>query len=449
MLMLAYLFPTFPVFHQTFVLWEVMGVRRNGISPKIYSLWRPRSRQQPEAQSIIDDVAYLPGLTSSALWRANWRLLRRQPRRYARLYWETAQAWRTGRAVPAAGSQWRRLPVFAYERWRGWFNGHPLLYLLKSLLLVPVGVYLAERLQEGGVTHLHAHWASYPATVAYVTHLVSGVPFSVSAHAYDIYMVPRMLPAKLQAARFLVTCARTNAAYLQRLAGPALGEKIFVIYHGVDIKRFAPRACRSEPGGAVTLVSCGQLEQYKGMHHLVDACAALVQRDIAVRCRIVGDGPQRGPLQRQIERLGLTECVELMGPRPHAEVAALLAAADVFVLASELAGEVGRRDVIANVIVEAMAAGLPVVASKVPGVEELVEDGVNGYLVAPNQAEGLTEAIATLVQYPEQRNSFGRAGRQRVLRDFDSSRNVASLLRLFQASCVDWTERIAVTAGDA
>jgi glycosyltransferase involved in cell wall biosynthesis len=144
--------------------------------------------------------------------------------------------------------------------------------------------------------------------------------------------------------------------------------------------------------------------------------------------------------------LGLGDRVELLGARAHTEVAALLGEADVFVLASELAGKVGRRDVIANVIVEAMAVGLPVVASLVPGVEELVEDGVTGYLVAPNRSEGLTEAIAALAQHPDDQRRFGWAGRQRVLRDFDSSRNIRVLAQLLRASASDETEQPAVTA---
>jgi colanic acid/amylovoran biosynthesis glycosyltransferase len=443
---LAYLFPAFPVFHQTFVLWEVMGLRRNGIRPRIYSLWRPAERQQPEAESIIGEVTYLTGPASRAVWRANWRFVRSQPRRYLWLYGEIVRAWTTATERPAVNAQWNQRSVFAYDRWRGWFNGHPVLYLLKSLLLVPVGVYFAERLQEEGITHLHVHWASYPATVGYVVHLVSGLPFSISAHAYDIYMVPRMLRAKLEAARFLVTCARANARYLQGLVGTAQQEKIFVIYHGVDVKRFAPRASRAESGGVMAIVSCGQLELYKGMHHLIDACAELARRGVAVRCQIIGDGPQRGPLQRQIERLGLAGRIELLGARAHTEVAALLGEADVFVLASELAGKVGRRDVIANVIVEAMAAGLPVVASRVPGVEELVEDGVTGYLVAPNRSDGLAEAIAALAQHPDDQRRFGWAGRQRVLRDFDSSKNVRLLAQLLLDSSRTETEQPAMTA---
>ena len=426
---IAYLFPAFPVFHQTFVLWEVLGLRRNGMSPTIYSLRRGTAQQQPEGRDIADQVIYLPRTLSMPVWRANWRLLRRGGRRYLDLYLAVVRAWRMDGEV-AQELRPERARVTPYNRLRGWFNRSPLLYLLKSLALVPTAVHLAEQLDAAGVTHLHAHWATYPATVAYVVHQISGTPFSISAHAYDIYMVQRMLAAKVQAATFLVTCAKTNAAFLSRIVGPELSQKIVVSYHGVDVSRFAPAGAEIRPKGQLRVVSCGQLERYKGMHLLIDACAGLVRQGLTIECAIVGEGPERANLQRQIEHLGLEKQVRLLGARPHAEVAGLLGTADVFVLASELAGRSRRRDVIANVIVEAMAAGLPVVASHIPGVEELIEHGVTGYLVPPNDVAGFAAAIKHLADHPDERRRFGLAARRRIVQDFDSHKNILALVEL-------------------
>jgi glycosyltransferase involved in cell wall biosynthesis len=157
----------------------------------------------------------------------------------------------------------------------------------------------------------------------------------------------------------------------------------------------------------------------------------------------VGEGTQRGQLQRQIERLGVAERVHLLGARPHAEVAELYQRADLFVLASELAGKSGRRDVIANVIVEAMAAGLPVVASRIPGVEELIDDGVTGCLFPPNQVDALVAAMARLANDPDERARFGQAGRRRVLRDFDNSKNVRVLANLLSEATQEETRPAA------
>lgn len=427
---LAYLFPAFPVFHQTFVLFEVLALQRNGVDLSLYSLRRPSGPQQPEARDIARQVTYLPGLLSAPVLRANWHRLRRDPRRYWQTYASVCRAWRTGPAGPVRDPQWGRGHITWRNRVRGWFNTSPSLYLLKSLLVVPSGVYLAGELEREGVTHLHAHWASYPATIAYVVHVVSGLPFSISAHAYDIYMVPRMLPAKLHAARFTVTCAETNARFLRQLGGHESADKVIVNYHGVDVGRFAPASGNGRGGAALRIVSCGQLERYKGMHALIAACADVIRQGVPVECVIVGEGVQRSALEAQIERLGLHQHVRLLGARPQAEVAGLLQHADLFVLASELAGKFGRRDVIANVVVEAMAAGLPVVATRIPGMEELVENGVSGYLVPPNSAEEIARAIAALAADPETRARFGHASRRRILEDFDRSKNVRRLAEL-------------------
>lgn len=432
---LAYLFPAFPVFHQTFVLWEVLGLQRNGLDPTIYSLRRPPAgRQQPEAEAVVRRVRYLPPAWSRPVWRAHWRALRAAPLRYLMLYVDVVRAWRTGPGASVRDDGWEPGRVRLYDRLRGWVNAHPLPYLLKSWALVPVAVYLSNRLTEDGVTHLHVHWASYPATVAYVIHRWTGMPFSISAHAYDIYMVPRMLPAKVRAARFVVTCARTNAAFLRRITGADADGKVWVSYHGVDVTRFAPPESAPKPR-PFTVVSCGQLERYKGMHLLVEACAQLLRDGVEAECWIVGDGPYRPVLERLIETLGVAGRVHLTGPRPHAEVAELLRRADAFALASELAGR--RRDVIANVIVEAMAAGLPVVVSRIPGVEELIDDGVTGYLVPPNRADALATVLRRLAADPEGRRSVGLAGRRRVLQDFDNHKNVRALAHQLASALTD------------
>jgi len=441
---LAYLFPAFPVFHQTFVLWEVLGLRRNGVSPCIYSLRRPTAAQQPEGREIARDVVCLPPTWSREVMRANWQMLRREIGQYLQLYVAVFTAWRTGATRPPADNDVARRRVRLSNRVRGWFNSQPILYLLKSWSLVPRSVYLAGELERQGVTHLHVHWASYPATVAYVVQRICGVPFSMSAHAYDIYMVPRMLPAKLREARFVVTCAKTNADYLTHLAGPDAARKVIVNYHGVDVERFAPPPSIRPRSESVSIVSCGQLERYKGMHLLIDACAELRRRGTVFECSIVGEGEQRVALQRQIDRLGLTDRVHLLGARPHAEVAVLYRHADLFVLASELAGKSGRRDVIANVIVEAMAAGLPVVASHIPGVEELVDDGVTGYLFPPNRVDCLTAAMVKLANAADERTRFGQAGRRRVVRDFDSAKNIRVLASLLSEATEGAASRAAM-----
>lgn len=430
---LAYLFPAFPVFHQTFVLWEVLGIQRAGLQPRIYSLRRGTDKQQDEGRAIVPQVTYLPGLRSGAVWGANLRALLRSPLRYLGLYVLVAQAWRTGSDGTAALEGFERRPLKFRDRVRGWYNTQPLLYLLKSWAVVPNAIELAERLRADGITHLHVHWATYPATMALVIQRFTGLPFSISAHAYDIYMITRMLPAKIAAARWVFTCAKTNAAFLRRLAAPADADKIIVNYHGVNTQRFTPPAVRPVHA-ALRVVSCGQLERYKGMHLLVEACGTLHSEGIPVECWIVGEGPYRTHLEQQIAGLGMSDRIHLTGAQPHSEVARLLAEADVFALASELGGTPGRRDVIANVIVEAMAAGLPAIASRIPGAAELIDDGESGFLVRPNRADEVAQVLRRLAGDADLRQRVGIAARAKIVRDFDNHKNVQEMAAMLGAA---------------
>jgi len=419
----------------------VLGLRRNGVQPRIFSLKTGSERQQPEASEVAREVTYLPRLRSAEVWQANWRALRNDPRRYLDLFVAVAAAWATGAIERPRETVADHRPLPLRDRLRGWYNRQPYLYLLKSWLLVPTAVELAERLQQEDISHLHVHWATYPTTVAFVVNRLTGIPFSFSAHAYDIYMVSRMLPAKIQAARFVATCAEANASFLRQLARTEDRDRIHVIYHGVDTARFVPAAKSSEPGAPLKIVSCGQLERYKGFHQLIEACGALQRQGIAIDCRIVGEGPWRGNLEQQIDQLGLRQSVHLLGARPHAELAEMLAMADVFALSSAIGGKSGRRDVIANVLVEAMAAGLPVIASRIPGAEELITDGVSGLLIEPNRVDQLTEALRRLATDPSLRGKIGTAARERILRDFDSSKNIQNLATMLAEAARDSAAR--------
>jgi len=430
---IAFLFPAFPVLHQTFVLWEVLALRGLGVAVEIYSLKKPRTRiQQPEAAPVAREVRYLPSLFSAALWRANFRLLRERPGRYCSAYRQLARHWWADRH---AGRAWQRKRIgrnapereaTLRELVQGRFNRHPFFFLLKSLALVPVAAYLGERLRAAGIERLHAHWASYPATVALVVRWLYGIPFSFAAHAYDIYMVPRLLRAKVNEARFVVTCARVNAEHLARLAGPG-NHRILVNYHGVDLERFRPVE-RTASSGLPCIVTCGRLEQYKSHHVLLDACAAMKH---PVRCIIVGEGPQRRRLERRAEKLGIRDRVELTGAVPQVELVRIYGRADIVVLASVVLERSGKRDVIPNVLAEAMAMGLPVVGTNISGVGELVVDGVTGRLVPPNDPQALAAVLDELLSDREQRERLGRAARAKVAAEFDRSRNVRALARLF------------------
>lgn len=451
---IAFLFPAFPVLHQTFVLWEVLALRRCGVQIKLYSLKRPSTRsQQPEGAALAQEVCYLPSSFSAAILSANLRTLLHSPRRYLGAFVGLAREWWRDRHVKSLWLDKSAPPdpdermLTLRERAERFFNQNPVMYLLKSLWLVLPAVHLGCKLEAAGIDRIHAHWASYPTTVAMVIHWVFGIPFSFTAHAYDIYLVPQLLPVKVRGADFVVTCAQVNAAYLEALAGSAAGPRIVVNYHGVDLERFQPRSpSRPVGSGVPCIVTCGRLQLYKGHHVLLRACATLRQ---PWRCIVIGEGPQGGNLQQLAQTLGIGDRVEFTGPLPQSEVARLYGQADVFVLSSIVVASSGKRDVIPNVLAEAMAMQLPVVASNISGIGELVTDGISGRLVPPNDPAALAAVLQELLGDEPQRRRLALGGYRKVAADFDRGRNIAALAALFSGSSAAASPTAAVAGGKA
>jgi colanic acid/amylovoran biosynthesis glycosyltransferase len=424
---LAYVLGTFPALTETFIAGEVEALRGVGVTVELFALRWPR-RMPPTAPgaALAARTCYSPSLLNGGLWRANGRALRRGPRRYLT----------TAAAVLASTAL------------------NPI-YCLKSLAIFLMAAFFAERMREQRIRHVHGHWANYPATAAYVVSRLLDIPFSFTAHAYDATLIRSMLREKIRRAALVVTCTRWNRELLCRLE-PAARAKIFLSYHGVTLEtlgRGRPAAPHSVQ--EFQIVSCGSLYPRKGFRDLLQACRILKQRGWKFRCRIIGEGPQRGQLERYLRRHGLRDTVELLGARPHRAAIDYYRTADLFVLPcvtdylgwSELLTDpilvlqVGPAipvrpitDGIPNVLVEAMAMGVPVVSTPVAGIPELIEDGRTGVLVPEGNPTALATAIERLFDDPEQRRRLAAQARQRVLRDFDRSKNINDLVQIFSSS---------------
>ena len=427
---LAFLFPAFPVLHQTFTLREVLGLKQRGYDIRLISLKAARrDLQQPEATALLDETLYCPSLWSTTMLGPLWRAGTKRPRDLIGLFFTVFAAWRSGvvrRRTNEGASTfglWERLGIL--------YESSTLMYLLKSFMLVPHALFVTERLQTEGIEHIHSHWATYPTTVAMLVKRWSGIPYSFSAHAYDIYMIGRMLPAKISGATFVVTCAQTNRNYLHGFCDNGDAQRIHVNYHGTDLDRFVP--VQHSRGASFKIVSCGWLKEYKGFHILLEALGRLVSRGINASLEIAGDGPQRQYLERRAERLGLRERFVLHGYVDHERLAALYATADAVALPSVIMGRYGRQDVIPNVLAEAMAAGVPVVASEVAGIPELVEHGVSGLLVPQRDADALAAALEKLWREPELAAGLAKAAREKIERIWDRNRNLDELARLIDS----------------
>ena len=318
-------------------------------------------------------------------------------------------------------------------------------FFIGALGTFPKAVGFAYDMQRGGVTHIHAHFATHATVAAFVIHRLTGIPFSFTAHGSDLHVDRRMLDAKVDAASFAVTVSNYNREVMVQTCGERSRYKLHVIHCGVDPQHFVPMP-RGASAGRLRLVCVASLETVKGHTYLVEACRILKDRGLDFRCSLAGDGPRRRALLLQVRRAGLEDCVHLLGGQTRPQVARLLADADVAVLASHPTRE-GKREGIPVALMEAMAAGLPVVSSAISGIPELVESDVTGLLVPSGDPMALAGAIERLDADPVLRERMGRAGRQRICDDFNLETNTRQLLQLFSATPV--TERVGASAAVA
>ena len=317
----------------------------------------------------------------------------------------------------------KRLPARAAEELAAWGRKTDFLRLYQA-------AWLGPHLQALGVRHVHAHFAGLAARTAFWLERLFGVSFSFTAHANDIF-APKPFEISLgklmDTARAIVTVSDFGVRFL-REKYPGDAGKIQRVYNGIDLADFQV-ADLAAPAPAI--VSIGRLIEKKGFSDLIEACRLLRERGINFRCEIIGEGPLELALREQIAAAGLTSSVTLSGPLPQEEVGARLARSAIFALpcVTEAGGGV---DNLPTVIMEAMAAALPVVSTTIGGVPEMVQDGITGFLLPEHQPGALADILSRLLCEPALRHSLGKAGRERATRLFALNQNVQTLRALFQ-----------------
>jgi glycosyltransferase involved in cell wall biosynthesis len=299
-----------------------------------------------------------------------------------------------------------------------------------------VAVGLADRLlATPGVRHLHAHFAHGATTVTWLAAMITGLSFSFTAHAKDIYCASLnpagLLRRKLTAARFVVTCTEANRAYLQQLAP---GAAVHRVYHGVNADfagLLAEAPARPPANGRLHVLGVGRLVPKKGFDIFVEACGILQDRGLAFEAAIVGEDGEHGEeVRRLIRARGLERRIALVGPLSQAELFEEYRRASVFCLTCRVVDN-GDRDGIPNVLVEAMAGGLPVVTTGISGIPELVSDGINGVLVQPEDPHAVADAILCLHRQPTLAGRLAREAELTVRERFDGDANARRLAALF------------------
>jgi len=403
----AYIMSRFPKITETFVLYEMMALEELGARVDVFPLLRQPPGPRHAEAAAYEDRAYFTPLLSIEILRANGRRILRDPGHYFRTWWEMVSGTR--------GS---------------------LKFLLGAVVYFPKCVAFAERMEAMGVDHVHAHFASHPALAALIVHRMSGIPYSFTAHGSDLHVDRTMLAAKVGSASFVVAVSAYNRDVIVDDCGEHEREKVVVIHCGTDSAAFKRRkddARAEEPSqerghDRVLRIACvASFEEVKGHRFLVRACALLAERGVDVHLDLVGDGPLRSDVEQLVSELGLKGRVSLHGAVPRPVVGRILTGADVFVLASHPTTS-GRREGIPVALMEAMMSELPVVASELSGIPELVDDGRTGYLVPSGDPEALADRLERLIGKPELRRRFGRAGREKVEADFDIHQGARSLL---------------------
>ncbi len=414
---IAYVVSRFPKLSETFILRELDALERLGWRIDVYPFIHHQEQvHHPEVARWLRRLAAPDTLPAVA--RAHLAWLGEDPRRLLSLY-----------------------GLVVRELWRSPSE------LARGLAAVARAALWARRARADGVAHVHAHFALHPAVAALAVARLAGVTFSFTGHAHDIYRDQAMLGTKVRRAAFAVVISRLlRDRYVAPLVAPAELARVHVVRCGVDTSAYRPRGVEvlddddnaqpsPEEAGRVplTVLSVARLVPFKGQVFLVDACQLLVARGYDVRCDIIGDGPLREALRARIVAAGLQGRVRLLGARTQAEVREALDAASVFALPSIDAGH-GDMEGVPVSLMEAMAMGVPVVATRTGAVPELVEDGATGLLVAPGDAGALALAMARLATDPDLARMLGAAGAARVRADFDLRRNALRLHDLLRAA---------------
>jgi len=391
MLRIGYIFERFPSFGQTFCYREVVELKRQGAEVSVFSIRTPGGESSQDwDEQVVRNVHYLPD--------------------EAELVKEVDRAIRQ-----------RDLPAEAVSAISKWDRQSDFLRLYQA-------AYVGSRLREAGITQVHAHFAGMAARTAYWIKRFFGIDYSLTAHANDIF-APRDFVVSLSkivdSAAAVVTVSDFAAARLQEQF-PENARKIRRVYNGVDLGAVDPSQFSGDPP---LIVSVGRLIEKKGFGDLISACALLKSHGLRFRCEIIGEGPLDAALSAHIRDLQLTNCVELLGPRTQGEIAQRFRAATMFVLACTTEAD-GGMDNLPTVIMEAMAAGLPVISTPLAGVPEMVEHGASGELVPQRNPVALASAIERLLADPGAAARLGARGREVAAQKFSIEANVWRLAQV-------------------
>lgn len=403
---ILFLLKGYPRLSETFIAQEIKSLEEAGLSIDIVAMRRPTDdRVHPVHREIAAPVSYLPEYLHDEPWRVA----------------------RSVASLLARPGFWRGFAALARD-----FRRDPTRNRLRRF---GQAATLASEI-SADITRIHAHFIHTPASVARYASMMTGLPWSCSAHAKDIWTTPDWdLSEKLAEADWAVTCTRVGADHLTSLAPAAKPARL--IYHGLDLHRFASVSSLvasrdgSDPAKPVQLLTVARAVEKKGLDILLQALAAL-PRDLSWTWTHIGGGALTGTLNQQAQTLGIADRCAFLGARDQTDVLQYYRRSDIFVLPCRVADD-GDRDGLPNVLIEAASQGLPAISTPVSGVPELIEDGVDGLLTPADDVHALADALLRMIREPLLRQRLGKAALRKVHQNFDHHVAVKELRGLFAA----------------
>ena len=302
----------------------------------------------------------------------------------------------------------------------------------RALVTFVVACGHARSLAGANVTHIHAHYATYPALAAWLCWRLTALPYSFTAHAHDLFVDQSMLARKVRDAGFVVAISEFNRRFLAvHGAGPG-GTEVHVVHCGIDPDAYSFRPRSAPPEGPVDALCVASLQEYKGHEVLLTALATGVGLE-RLYLDLVGDGDLRPDLERLAARLGVASRVRFAGGLIEIEVRSRLDNADLFVLPSTVAGD-GQMEGLPVALMEALACGIPTVATRLSGVPELIADGETGLLAEPGEPGSLADALNATLSDPVAARRRAERGRAKVVAEFDIRDSGVRMAALFRAT---------------
>jgi len=399
----AFILKGYPRLSETFIAQEILGLEKSGLDIRIYSMRPPReSQRHPINDEIRARVTYLP------------ERLRDEPGRVLRAFFRCMTKPGLARALHILRADMISAPS------------------LDRLRRFGQALVLAHEIDED-IRHIHAHFLHTPASVGQYGAALTNLPWSCSAHARDIWTISNLeIQTKLEDMEWLVTCTQSGAAHLSALASER--DKVELVYHGLDLTRFPSPPKRhshdgSDPDNPVQLLSVGRAVEKKGFDTLLEALGKLPPA-LHWRWTHIGEGELLNELRQQVKQLKLSKRITWLGARTQRDVIAQYRSADLFVLPCRIARD-GDRDGLPNVLVEAQTQALACLSSDISAIPELIEDGITGRLVKPDDPVLLRDALEQLIGDPQLRKRLGNAGSNNVVQNFSHQAGLAQLTRKF------------------